>query len=76
MLVKFNLSTDDEQITTRCPLKAISNDEKRNKIYPALIVTSMTAGVFCLAYLILLASEKYLVGAPRVERVLEEVITA
>lgn len=74
--IQIFFSTDYGQSCTPFPPKGIHNDKIRNKIYTALIVTSIVAVIFCLAYLILLASEKYLKGTLREGRVLDEIMTA
>lgn len=70
-----NSDKDNWKNSTQCP-KEKATDEKRNIIHTALIVISIVAGVFSLAYLLLLASEKCMVESHREEIVLNEIITA
>lgn len=60
--------TGNGQSTTPCPIWT-PYDGKRNLILTSLIVVTLVLAVICIAYLVLLGFEKYLINTHREEQI-------
>lgn len=68
--------TGNGQNTTQCPVIWKPYDGKGNMIFISLIVVTLVLAVICIAYLVLLGFEKYLINTHREEQMyVNQIIT-
>lgn len=74
--IVISFFTGNGQSTTQCPNRK-PDDGKRNMILISLIVVTLVLAVICLAYLVLLRFEKYMINTDREEQIyVNQIITA
>lgn len=76
IVISYFIFAGNGQSTTQC-LNRKPDDGKRNMIEISLIVVTLVLAVICIAYLVLLGFEKYLINTHREEQIyVNQIITA